>query len=156
MLGPPADVDACERWMRWGALTYFELPGTPEHVIGELIRATENDVAETDASFHRLGAARRMRVLVEILAGFTHREIEVLPLVGRGLTNQQMGVALGMSQSTVEEHLSEIYQKLSVANRAQAMARLHPWLLLARARVSPGNAPGHSPVPGRGKPRKCP
>jgi DNA-binding CsgD family transcriptional regulator/tetratricopeptide (TPR) repeat protein len=49
--------------------------------------------------------------------GLTHREMEVVKLVGEGYTNQQIAGLLFVSVRTVETHLSHIFAKLGVATR---------------------------------------
>ncbi|HEY5902473.1 MAG TPA: helix-turn-helix transcriptional regulator, partial [Anaerolineales bacterium] len=49
------------------------------------------------------------------------REIEVLELLAQGLANKQIAGALGISEHTVKFHVSSIYTKLNVTNRAEAV-----------------------------------
>jgi len=51
----------------------------------------------------------------------TERESEVLGLLAKGLANKQIAVALGISEHTVKFHVSSIYTKLNVTNRAEAV-----------------------------------
>jgi len=57
--------------------------------------------------------------LVEPLS---ERELELLALIARGLTNKQIAAQLFLSQNTVKSHTRNIYQKLSVNSRTQAIA----------------------------------
>ncbi|MCB9077242.1 MAG: response regulator transcription factor [Anaerolineaceae bacterium] len=50
----------------------------------------------------------------------TPREMEVLALVVEGKTNQEIGLALGISEKTVEKHLVNIFAKLAVSSRVEA------------------------------------
>lgn len=50
----------------------------------------------------------------------TPRELEVLKLLGHGLTNREMAEALSLSTRTVEAHLRSIYPKLGVNTRSAA------------------------------------
>jgi DNA-binding NarL/FixJ family response regulator len=50
----------------------------------------------------------------------SERELEVLRLLVKGKTNQDIGVEMGISQKTVEKHLESIYSKLKVASRVEA------------------------------------
>jgi DNA-binding NarL/FixJ family response regulator len=58
------------------------------------------------------------QAMVEAL---TEREIEVLHLVAKGLTNKAIGQALGISDRTVQGHLANIYGKLGVSSRTEAV-----------------------------------
>ena len=52
----------------------------------------------------------------------SRREVEVLRLLGEGLTNRQIGERLFISPKTAEHHVSRIYSKLDVTTRAEAAA----------------------------------
>jgi len=52
----------------------------------------------------------------------TRREREVLALLARGTTNREIATALGISPSTVKNHLQNILDKLHLENRVQAAA----------------------------------
>ncbi len=51
------------------------------------------------------------------------RELEVLQLIAEGLTNQEVATRLYLSLHTVKVHARNIFTKLAVKNRAQAVAR---------------------------------
>ena len=53
-------------------------------------------------------------------ADLTGREVEVLRLVARGLSNRQIGARLAISPKTAGNHVEHIYTKISVTNRAAA------------------------------------
>src|SRR6185436_228142 len=54
-------------------------------------------------------------------ANLTPRELEVLALLGDGLTNAEIAERLFLSEKTVGHHVSAILRKLGVANRVQAV-----------------------------------
>jgi DNA-binding NarL/FixJ family response regulator len=53
----------------------------------------------------------------------TAREREILDLVARGLTNQAFAARLHLSEKTVRNHVSNVFAKLHVTDRAAAVAR---------------------------------
>jgi LuxR family transcriptional regulator, maltose regulon positive regulatory protein len=58
-----------------------------------------------------------------LLEPLSSREIEVLVLIDEGLTNQQIAMRLSVAQSTVKTHINNIYGKLGVQSRVQAVNR---------------------------------
>lgn len=63
--------------------------------------------------------AMQSQALIESL---TKREMEILGLLAQRLSNKEIANTLIISQETVKRHTSNIYQKLSVKNRRQAVA----------------------------------
>ena len=57
-------------------------------------------------------------------SSLTPREIQVLELIGQGLTNQEIAEKLVIEVGTVKNHVHNILDKLNVANREQAAAYL--------------------------------
>ncbi|MFD1080498.1 helix-turn-helix transcriptional regulator [Micromonospora andamanensis] len=55
----------------------------------------------------------------------TRRETQVAALVSEGLTNRQVAARLFVTQKTVEMHLSHVYAKMGVTNRAALVRRFH-------------------------------
>ena len=53
--------------------------------------------------------------------GLTERELGILKLVGKGLSNKQIGKNLFISDRTVQAHLSNIFSKLGVSSRTEAV-----------------------------------
>jgi ATP/maltotriose-dependent transcriptional regulator MalT len=68
-----------------------------------------------EAGHHVPSRARRTRP-----AGLSEREVEVLRLMARGLSNRVMAEQLYLSQDTVKHHIRHIYDKIGVATRAGA------------------------------------
>lgn len=66
-------------------------------------------------------AAQYRQSAMTFTEGLTDREINVLTCAARGLTNKQIGKALFISDRTVQGHLQNIYQKLSVTTRTEAV-----------------------------------
>jgi DNA-binding NarL/FixJ family response regulator len=66
------------------------------------------------------GAGHRITRRREWPAGLTPREVEVLGLAARGLSNKQIAERLFITQKTVGNHVEHIYLKIGVSNRAAA------------------------------------
>ena len=88
----------------------------------ELLRAVRAAAAGQSV----LSPAVASRLLTQVRApaaeGLSERELEVLTLVARGATNRDAAQALLISEATVKTHLLHIYAKLSVSDRAAAVA----------------------------------
>lgn len=52
--------------------------------------------------------------------GLTRREYQVLTIIARGKTNQEIAVDLGISEKTVERHIQGVYSKMGVVSRVEA------------------------------------
>jgi DNA-binding NarL/FixJ family response regulator len=114
--------------MRAGAKGYLLKNSSGEEVV-HAIRA----VASEEAVFGP-GIARRLTsffsppsspasVPRRVFPELTEREEEVLSLVARGKSNQQIAQELFLSLKTVRNHVSNIFLKLQVSDRAQAVIR---------------------------------
>jgi LuxR family maltose regulon positive regulatory protein len=112
-----------------GYLRLFLDEGEP--MAGLLYKAMQADI-RPQYTAHILAAfgswARAEAIALEsssaesLMEPLSDREIEVLSLVAEGLTNQQIAQKLVLSLSTVKWHTSNIYGKLGVSNRSQAVA----------------------------------
>jgi DNA-binding NarL/FixJ family response regulator len=65
-------------------------------------------------------AGHRVRRQREWPAGLTSREVEVLRLLARGLSNKEIAEQLTISRKTTGSHIEHIYTKIDASNRAQA------------------------------------
>lgn len=100
-----------------GAAGYLLKDAPPEELAAAVRTAAAGRSALAPAVAHRL--MDRMRMPSEAL---TKRELEVLQLVGDGLSNLQISKELFLSQATVKSHLVHIYAKLGVDSRTSAVA----------------------------------
>ena len=78
--------------------------------------------------FGREGAGRGRPI--NMLDRLTARELEVLRLLARGLRNKEIAARLYVSERTVNFHLANIYQKLNVSGRTEALSKAHEQGLL--------------------------
>ncbi len=68
----------------------------------------------------------------DVLISLTHREREVLALLTCGLSNSEIGLRLCVSKATVKFHCSQLFSKLGVRSRAQAIAAAYTHNLVPR------------------------
>lgn len=110
--------------MRAGARGYV-LKGANHHELLQTIRA----VAQGQVLFGPAIAARvtqffahtPQRAADSPLAELTPREREILDLIARHYTNPEIAQQLGIGEKTIRNHVSNIFNKLQVATRAQAI-----------------------------------
>ena len=57
----------------------------------------------------------------EFYDGLTVREVEILKMLATGLVNKQIAFKLKISEKTVRNHVSNMYQKLNIYDRSQAV-----------------------------------
>jgi DNA-binding NarL/FixJ family response regulator len=144
-----SDVDAARRRLE-DAVDLFESCGAPYETAQSRLELasvlaqsgrTEAAGAEARAALdilQRLGAAREIARASAVLGGLaalrdhhesqpamrlTAREREVLRLVAEGLSDKEIGVALGLSEHTAHRHVANILTKLDVPSRAAAVAQ---------------------------------
>lgn len=104
-----------------GALGYLLKDSSPD----ELIRAIR-DVSRGEASLHPSIARRLIMELSQPSTlpptpePLTEREVEVLKLVAKGYSNEEIAGTLVVSERTARGHVSSILSKLHLANRTQA------------------------------------
>ena len=116
-----SDDDKVFPAIKAGASGYILKDIPPE----DLLQAIR-DVATGQTFLHPTIAARLMREInqtnspPENTDPLTERELEVLRLAARGLSNQEIALELNVSERTVTTHISNILDKLHLANRTQA------------------------------------
>lgn len=107
-----------------GARGYL-VKGAEQEEIARAIRA----VAAGDAIFGPVVAQRLLGFLslppaaAKPFPGLTARELEVLDLLGAGMSNTIIGARLGVATKTVANTVSSVFAKLQVADRNQAIVR---------------------------------
>lgn len=124
MLTSSDEDDHLQQAVRLGAAGYL-LKDLDARELFDLIAG----IARGEAAMTRAMAARLLKGLAggpakndeeALLAGLTGREIEVLQLVARGVSNPEIAEALYVTVNTVKTHIRNILEKLEVENRTQA------------------------------------
>ena len=92
----------------------LKVEGHPRQYVDELLIAFSGQKPE--------GPGFQAETLIEPL---TQRELEVLKLIEAGCSNQEVAARLVISITTVKRHISNIYAKLDVTSRTQAISRAH-------------------------------
>jgi len=116
-----ADDDKVFPAIKSGALGYLLKDSSP-HDLLQAIR----DVYHGESSLHPTIARKLIRELSQpsdlppAAEPLTAREVEVLRLVAQGLSNEEIGGRLFITERTVRTHVSNILSKLHLANRTQA------------------------------------
>jgi two-component system response regulator DevR len=100
---------------------------TPEDIAVAIRQATDPSIHFAPAA---LPAPRSAPKTADDDPGLTHREIETVRLVAKGLSNAEVGRTLLVTEQTVKFHLSNIFRKLNVTNRTQATRRAEMMNLL--------------------------
>ena len=96
-----------------GAQGYL-LKSTPQAEIVTAIQAVHSGRHHIPPRIAARLAERMVR------SALTQRELEILEMVVRGLTNKQIGNALGISENTARNHINSVIRKLDVSGRTEA------------------------------------
>jgi DNA-binding NarL/FixJ family response regulator len=138
-----ADDESIFPALRAGAVGYLTKDASAEE-IEAAIRAVHRGQTWLDPTVQaRLvsalgdgGPGEQPRPSPRLPGNLTPREVEVLALIGEGLSNREIGERLVLGQATVKTHVNRIFAKIGTQSRAQAV----------RYAISNGLAgPGHGP-----------
>jgi DNA-binding NarL/FixJ family response regulator len=115
-------------------VTMYDDPRTVRDLIGlgasaYLVKSAT--IAELHAAVHAAASGPPGNVVIppETLqnpaeaAGLSSRELEVLLMVARGMSNQQIAISLHLSEATIKRHLANIYPKMGVSSRGEAVRK---------------------------------
>ncbi|MBD3661930.1 MAG: response regulator transcription factor [Arenibacter algicola] len=100
--------------MRFGGAGFCSKTEQPTKLLDTVLAVAEGRMVFPFMDLSRSGS--------DPFAGLTAREQELLASLSRGRTNQQIAGDLSISLNTVKFHLKNLYGKLDVKNRAQAVA----------------------------------
>jgi DNA-binding NarL/FixJ family response regulator len=120
------DDDSLFAAMRAGARGYLPKDSDSADLIRAIHAVAGGDVIFGESIATRLQAYFAAGVARPAAAAFpelTDREDEVLELIARGLANRAIATQLGISDKTVRNHVANVFNKLQVADRGQAIIR---------------------------------
>ncbi|MCU1345018.1 MAG: DNA-binding response regulator [Acidimicrobiia bacterium] len=119
MLTMHADKDVIRRAIDAGASGYLVKDCSIDEVVAVVRQVASGQIAVPTAPGASAGAATRPlneRVL-------TAREMELLQLIGEGLSTPEVAAQLYISTKTVKNHLASIFEKLDARDRTQAVVK---------------------------------
>jgi DNA-binding NarL/FixJ family response regulator len=125
-----ADDSSVLEALRAGARSYLTKDADRTH-IAQALRAAARGLAVLDPRAHAtlLAAAAAPAAPGPVPAaapdGLTQREIEILGLIARGLTNPEIAANLFLSNHTVKTHINRIFAKTGSRDRAAAIGYAH-------------------------------
>jgi DNA-binding NarL/FixJ family response regulator len=120
-----------------GASAYLLKTSSAEHLVAAIRAAVLDPLSENAV----VGMPREMLEGTE--EGFesvlSARELEILLLAARGLSNHQIASSLHLSEGTVKRHLANIYPKMGVGSRGEAarQALLREWITIEEVTERP-------------------
>ena len=115
MLSGSDDPGVIEAALRRGAAAFVTKQIDPRDLATTIRQAVEETV------FKAFGAIEEAPVSAAKTAGLTDKEITVLRAVAKGMSNKDIARELWVSEQTIKFHLTNIYRKLEVANRTEAV-----------------------------------
>jgi DNA-binding NarL/FixJ family response regulator len=103
----------------WGVV----LPDAPSEELGAAVAAVAQGLTVLPKTLAEQLLDEPAAAVEDLSEPLTARESEVLGLIGHGLSNKMIARDLHISEHTVKFHISSIYSKLGVSNRAEAVSQ---------------------------------
>jgi DNA-binding NarL/FixJ family response regulator len=124
-----------------GASGFLLKDVTPEHLTAAVRLVRRGDALLAPSITRRLVErfAPRSATAGADLSALTPRELEVLGLVARGLSNAELAAALTLSEATVKTHVARILAKLGLRDRVQAVVLAYESGLISAGQNRPGS-----------------
>ena len=107
--------------LKAGASGYLLKDSQPEAIVSAMLSILSGERVMTQSvadQFLNLMSGGSQKARYD---GMTRREVEILRLLGQGLTNKLIAYRLKISEKTVRNHISNFYAKLGVGDRSQAL-----------------------------------
>jgi DNA-binding NarL/FixJ family response regulator len=113
-----------------GASAYVVKTSSSEHLVAAVKAAVLDPKSENAV----VGMPQNMLEGTEegVESVLSAREVEIVLLAARGLSNHQIGTSLNLSEATVKRHLANIYPKMGVSSRGEAAreALIREWITI--------------------------
>jgi LuxR family maltose regulon positive regulatory protein len=128
--------EAMRLLMADGRLWIEKRNGRLHAYVDKLLAAFQNagpgvdDLGISNPTPLRFGDYSQHSKIQNLTEPLSERELEVLRLIGDGLSNHEIAAKLVIGLGTVKTHINNIFGKLDVKSRTQAVARAREWNLL--------------------------
>jgi DNA-binding NarL/FixJ family response regulator len=108
--------------LKAGASGYILKDSKPDSIVSSLLAVLAGERVMASAVANRvLEMLTGTTTPKEFYDGLTGREIEILKLLASGMANKQIAYKLKISEKTVRNHVSNMYEKLNIYDRSQAV-----------------------------------
>jgi DNA-binding NarL/FixJ family response regulator len=126
---------------KMGIDAYIHKSSSSEELLATIDVASREPAGENVVVSMPRGLLERMGE--EPVGTLSERETEIMVLAARGLTNNQISEELNISEATVKRHLANVYQKIGVRSRSEAVrkALMEQWIGLAEITSADGDDP---------------
>jgi len=118
------DIDTVFKALRAGASGYLLKRSPPERILEAITEVRQGGAPMTREIARKIVETLNQPAQAESQStGLTRRENEVLEYLSQGLANKEIAQMLSISLDTVRYHLKQIYDKLHVRSRTEAVAK---------------------------------
>jgi DNA-binding NarL/FixJ family response regulator len=127
VIAVPANDDDIITYVGAGASGFVSRSGSPSELLAAVTSAARGELLyppEVAATWRKRMVAPEGRTPFGRQPQLTRRELQVVELVDRGLSNKEIAQALAVSVPTVKNHVHAILKKLAVQRRSQAAAKV--------------------------------
>jgi DNA-binding NarL/FixJ family response regulator len=108
--------------LKAGASGYVLKDSSAAAIVSSIVAVTSGERVMASAVANRvLDMLTGTATPKEFYDGLTNREIEILKLLASGMANKQIAYRLKISEKTVRNHVSNMYEKLGIYDRSQAV-----------------------------------
>jgi len=106
--------------LKAGASGYLLKDSGIDAIVSSIVAVTAGESVMTQTIADRVLQMLTM-MPKQFYDGLTEREVEILRLLAQGLANKQIAYRLRVSDKTIRNHISNVYRKLGISDRTQAV-----------------------------------